>query len=253
MSTPVSVFCCGVQKGGTTSLHAYFLQHPALLAPSRKEIHFFDDESQDWAAPDYTMLDTFFPDHDGRRMRFDITPIYGFWPPSLGRIRAYNPASRLIFLFRDPFDRAWSQWCMEFARGAETLPFADAIRDGRGRLDGLPPLAHEQRVYSYVERGRYAEQVRRALRHFPSESLLFLRSEDLLCQRHATLARIAGFLGIAPFPDTGEKREHRRPEIAFPSVPTNADRQLVADELRDDLCQFAALSGLDVSGWPTLR
>lgn len=253
MSTLVSAFCCGVQKGGTTSLHAYFREHPALLPPSRKETHFFDDESQDWAAPDYAALDAFFPGGDGSRTRFDITPIYCFWPPSLARIRAYNPASRLIFLFRDPFERAWSQWCMEFARGRETLPFAEAIREGRRRLDGLPPLAQERRVYTYVERGCYADQVRRALLQFPSSGLLFLRSEDLLSDRRATLARIASFLGIAPFPDSGEKRERVRPDIAVPSAPTEADRKLVADELQDDLRQFAGLSGLDISGWPTMR
>lgn len=78
MNTLVSAFCCGVQKGGTTSLHAYFREHPALLPPSRKETHSFDDESQDWAAPDYAALDAFFPGDDGSRTRFDITPTYCF-------------------------------------------------------------------------------------------------------------------------------------------------------------------------------
>lgn len=142
---------------------------------------------------------------------------------------------------------------MEFARGTETLPFAEAIREGQRRLDGLPPLARERRVYTYVERGCYADQVRRAFLHFSPSSLLVLRSEDLLSNRRATLARIASFLGIAPFPDISEKRERVRPNIAAASAPMKADRKLVADELQDDLRQFAGLSGLDISGWPTLR
>ncbi|MGH6848408.1 MAG: hypothetical protein ACREC0_13525, partial [Methylocella sp.] len=117
MSKLVSIFVCGVQKGGTTSLHAHFREHPALSPPNRKEIHFFADETQDWAAPDYTALHSFFATEDGDRFRFDVTPIYIFWPPSIERIRAYNPSAKLIFLFRDPFERAWSQWCMEYARG----------------------------------------------------------------------------------------------------------------------------------------
>jgi hypothetical protein len=72
--------------------------------------------------------------------------------------------------------------------------------------------------------------------------LLFLRSEDLLSDRRATLARIASFLGIASFPDSGEKREHVRPDVAVPSVPTEADRKLIADELQDDLRRFAGHS-----------
>src|SRR5271163_989725 len=155
MNKLLSIFGCGVQKGGTTSLYAHLCQHPALSSPSQKELHFFDDETNDWASPDYKALQSFFPSDDGRRLRFEITPIYIFWPPSIERVRAYNPAAKLIFLFRDPFERAWSQWCMEYARGNESLPFAEAIREGRQRMEGLPPLAWERRVFTYVERGLY--------------------------------------------------------------------------------------------------
>ena len=253
MNKLLSIFGCGVQKGGTTSLYAHLCQHPALSSPSQKELHFFDDETNDWASPDYKALQSFFPSDDGRRLRFEITPIYIFWPPSIERVRAYNPAAKLIFLFRDPFERAWSQWCMEYARGDEPLPFAEAIREGRQRMEGLPPLAWERRVFTYVERGLYGEQVHRALAHFPREQLLFLRSEDLRGDHVATLARISTFAGLAPFPDIGSKREHPRPAASFPSMPTNDDRALIADLVRDDLRDFAAVTGLDISSWPTIR
>lgn len=253
MRKPVSIFVCGVQKGGTTSLHAHFCEHPALSPPAVKELHFFDDETNDWSSPDYTRLEANFRPSDGDRLRFDSTPIYAFWPPSIARIRAYNPAARLIFLFRDPFERAWSQWCMEYARGEETLPFAAAIREGRSRIDHLPALAPQRRVYFYIERGLYAEQVRRALANFPREQVLFLCSEDLRDDHVVTLGRIARFLGIAGFPDTGPKREQRRIYLDLPSAKTEADRAFVADLVRDDVREFAALTGLDVSAWPVMR
>jgi arylsulfatase A-like enzyme len=253
MHKRISVFGCGVQKGGTTSLYAHFCEHPELSPPSRKELHFFDDETVDWTAADYRALDNFFAPSDGDRLRFEITPIYGFWPPSMERIRAYNPDAKLIFLFRDPFDRAWSEWCMEHGRGLETLPFAEAIREGRRRMDGLPPLAAERRVYSYVERGLYSAEVKRALSHFPRDQVLFMRAEDLRDDHVATLARIAGFLGIAAFPETGPKREHVREYVGHLTEPTSDDRALFAALVRDDLTDFARLTGLDVSRWPTMR
>lgn len=253
MSKLVSVFCCGVQKGGTTSLHAYFAEHPALSPPRYKEIHFFDGENLDSFPPDYAVLDAFYSPDDGDRRRFDITPIYSFWPPALARIHKYNPNARLIFLFRDPFERAWSNWCMSYAFGHEVLPFAEAIREGRRRMDELPPLASERRVYSYVERGFYAEQVRRALAYFPRENMLFLRSQDLFADHRATLASIATFLDIPPFPDIPLKRENARPGIVFPSVPSEADRLLIAGLVRHDLREFADLTGLDISDWATMR
>ena len=220
MKKPISVFVCGVQKGGTTSLYSHFCEHPALSPPTRKELHFFDDESRDWEAADYSDFDALFNDDDRDRLRFDITPIYCFWPPTILRIRAYNPAAKLIFLFRDPFERAWSQWCMEFARNDESLSFAEAIRQGRARLRGISPVAKEWRVYSYVERGLYSEQSRRALAHFPRNQLLFLRSRDLWNDHVGTLARISYFLGVPPFPDTGPKHGKFSPTQTFPSGPT---------------------------------
>lgn len=255
MSKPVSVFVGGVQKGGTTSLFAYFCEHPSLSPPSRKELHFFDEEALDWPHPDYSILDSFFSPDDGDRLRFDMTPIYGFWPPSIGRIHAYNPLAKLIFLFRDPFDRAWSHWCMEYARGNETLPFAEAIRAGRNRMIEMPSLASDRRIYTYVERGLYAEQVRRVLELFPREQILFLRSQDLLDNYKVTLARIATFLKISPFPDTGPKRENPRPDIPFP-FPASAsreDRRFLAGLFRDDIRAFARLTKLDVRDWLTIK
>jgi hypothetical protein len=87
----------------------------------------------------------------------------------------------------------------------EWLPFAEAIREGLRRIEGLPPLARERRVVTYVERGLYGEQVRRRLAHFPREQLLFPRSEDVRRDHVATLARISTFCSIAPFPDTSSR------------------------------------------------
>jgi hypothetical protein len=252
MGGSVSVFVCGVQKGGTTSLDAHFREHPDLSPPVRKELHFFDNETLDWSNPDYSILEAgFATEHGG--LRYEATPIYCFWPESLARIRAYNPVAKLILLFRDPFDRAWSHWCHEYARGAETLSFAAAIREGRDRMDGLAPIAPERRVYTYIERGLYAEQVRQILSHFPREQTLFLRSQDLWDDHTGTLARIAAFLDIASFPDSGPQHANARPATLSVSLPTEADRSLIASLTRDDARAFSALTGLDISDWPVMR
>ena len=94
MSSRLGLIVGGVQKAGTTSLFGYLQDHPSLLAPSVKELHFFDDETLDWASSDYASLDSFFP-ADVAGLRFEITPVYLFWPPALERIRAYNPDIKL--------------------------------------------------------------------------------------------------------------------------------------------------------------
>jgi hypothetical protein len=251
MPEKVGIFIAGVQKGGTSSMHCYLSAHPELAAPSRKETHFFDDESRDWRAPDYSALHRLFPPADGGRQRFESTPITLFWPPALERIRAYNPAAKLILLFRDPIERAWSNWRMEHARGAETLPFGAAIREGRTGL-GPDPLAMERRFFSYVERGFYAGQVRRALQLFPREQMLFLRSADLLERQAATLAAVAEFLRVSPFPDLAPARAHRSLD-GLPPEPPAGDVAYLREVFRADVIEFSGLTGLAVTDWLTMR
>jgi hypothetical protein len=253
MDRKVSVFICGVQKAGTTSLHAHCMEHPALSAPDVKELHFFDDMETDWAAPDYDRLHRFFPQNDAGRLRLDNTPIYSFWPGCINRIQAYNPDAKVILLFRDPYDRAWSQWRMEYARGNEILAFSEAIRQGRARLENLALDAPPRRLYSFIERGMYGAQTRRVLAAFPRNQVLFLRTEDFWADHRATLAKLAAFLGIPPFRDTGPKHKLRGGNANIAATRTEADRAYVAGLLQDDVREFASLTGLDISDWPVMR
>lgn len=248
----VGIFVGGVQKGGTSSLHGYLAAHPDLLAPSRKETHYFDDETVDWARPDYRVFHGFYGSRPQLARAFESTPIYIFWPPALARLATYNPDARLILLFRDPIGRAWSHWCMEYARAADRLPFAEAIRDGRARLEGLPPLHPDRRVYSYVERGLYGGQLRRLLNIFPRRQALFLRSSDLAADPVSTLGKVAEFLDLEPFPPLAPRTDRARPDIEYPSRMTDEDAAYLRDIYREDIAVFAGLSGLDVSDWPTM-
>ena len=192
----VAFIVAGVQKGGTTALFDYLGDEPGVSLSQVKEAHFFDDETQAWAQPDYGAYHANFAAFDGRP-RGEATPIYLYWPHSLERIAAYNPAMKLIVVLRDPVTRAWSHWKMEYARGVETHPFAWCIREGRQRLFDAEPWGVHREV-SYVERGFYGEQMAGLLDLFPREQVLVLRAEDLRADPGATLSQVRGFLGIGP-------------------------------------------------------
>jgi len=193
----VGFLVAGAQKAGTTALFDYLAELPALELPSVKEAHFFDDEEQvDWGAPDYGRYHRLFSDPD--RLWGEATPIYVYWPNALDRIQAYNPAMRLIFLVRDPVERAWSHWKMEYARGKETEPFAFCIREGRARMAQGSPYPGFHRVYSYVERGFYGRQLARALDLFPREQILLLESDMLRRDPTAVIQAVCRFLGTEP-------------------------------------------------------
>jgi hypothetical protein len=236
----------GVQKGGTTALDDYLRDHPTLRMASVKEAHFFDDETVDWAAPDYRPYHALFGAEDGR-VWGEATPIYLYWPNCLERIRRYDPAMKLIFLFRDPVERAWSHWKMEHGRGWETEPFSACIREGRSRAAGDPVTPGFHRIHSYVERGFYGAQLARALALFPREQMLLLRSEDLRENPDGVLEQVCAFVGVAGF---GAPVRPREANVGRASGAIDGgDAVYLRGLYAEDLAEFARASGLDVSGW----
>jgi hypothetical protein len=244
VAQPIDFIIGGVQKGGTTALFEHMGRDLEVSLSTVKEAHFFDDETLDWTTPDYTAYHALFDPPDGRP-RGEATPIYLYWPNALERIAAYNPAVRLILIFRDPVARAWSQWRMEIGRDFDDMAFSRAIRAGRSRVT---EAGGYHRVYSYVERGFYARQLAHALTLFSRDQLLLLRAEDLRCDPDRVLGEVARHIGVA---------EPRGPISPLQANIGGEKTGRMSEEdavylqtlYADDLDRFSALSGLDVSGW----
>lgn len=240
----VAFLIAGVQKGGTTALFDYLVAHPSLELPAIKEAHFFDDEAGvDWGAPDYGRYHALFS-RPPPALWGEATPIYTYWPRSLERIAAYNPAMKLILLFRDPVERAWSHWRMEAGRGVERHSFAWAIREGRARVDCAQAPGHH-REYSYVERGLYGAQLARLYTLFPARQVLCLASEALAEDPEAVLARVTDFLEVPRFAGPiMPLRSHVGPEMSPDMAPTPEDVALLRGIYASDQAHFVELSGV---------
>lgn len=239
----VGFLVAGVQKGGTTALFDYLSELPALELPAVKEAHFFDDEEKvDWAAPDYEPYHRLFT--DPAKLWGEATPIYLYWPNALERIAAYNPRMKFILLFRDPVDRAWSHWKMEFARGKETEPFGWCIREGRARMAAAAPYPGFDRVRSYVERGYYGRQLAHMLTLFPREQILILESDILKRDPTATIGRICAFLGIEEPPgELGPKIARLAADIDYRATISDADVTFLQRQFSEELQRFSDLTG----------
>ena len=202
----------GAQKAGTTSLYAYLCAHPDVRAAARKEVHYFDLNYARGA----TWYRSMFPlaaglaleRRGGRRVLVgEASPYYLFYPLAAERAGAVVPSAQLIVLLRDPVERAWSHYRHEVKAGREPLAFEAALAAEPTRLAGADaalragasPEAHpSHRTFSYAARGRYAEQLRPWLAHYPREQLLVLRAEDLFERPREVWDETVAFLGLAP-------------------------------------------------------
>jgi Sulfotransferase domain len=203
----------GAQKAGTTALYAYLRWHPEITGPSFKEVSFFDRH--------YARGERWYRAHlparprglvaRQRRGRWpavgEASPSYLFHPLAPERVAALLPRARLIAVLRDPADRAFSHYQHEVALGREPLSFEDALAAEDERMQGevehmaLDPSYFSEAWwnYTYVTRGRYAEQLERWFAVFPREQLLVLFSDDLLRQPGETYARALAFLGVGGY------------------------------------------------------
>lgn len=246
----ITFLVAGVQKAGTTALDTFLRQHPDIALPKVKEVHYFDDETIDWRAPNYDRLHRFFK-AEGQRVYGQVTPVYSFWPPSTGRIKAYNPDMKLILILRDPVARAYSQWEMQASRGIERLKFHAAIRKGRLRVDtqDVSKNAGVRRL-SYVERGFYAPQINRILEHFPREQLMVFENTAMRNNLPAVLDSVCDFIGVARF------ETHPTNKIILPTAKrsdlgsiSDDDASYLAQLYAEDTRLTAELTGLDLSHW----
>ncbi len=247
----------GVQKAGTSTLHELLVQHPNVAAGPEKEMRLFIEDHHDWVAPDFT--DYARPAWSrAETMAGDATPAYLFWPGALERMRAYDPGMPIIAIFRDPIERAFSQWSMTRRRNPAFPDLPDTIR--RWAHPVLPESIPEgvtagafRRKSLYV-RGLYGQQLERGLSAFPREQWLLLDLAEIARDHRRALDRATDHLGLTRFVAHPPSLHRGRVEQTNTGpAPTTDEVRLLVDLYAPDLARFAALSDLDISGWATVR
>jgi hypothetical protein len=234
----------GAQKSGTTALNYYLRRHPQIVLPIKKELHFFDkDELFAGGNVSYEPLHEMFRPARPGCIAGENTPIYLYWRPALPRIREYNPAMKFIVILRNPIERAFSQWNMQRTRRAEPLDFLEAVEAEPRRIAAAAPK--QLRKFSYVDRGRYAEQLERAFRLFPRERFLVIKYEEFRARQREMVEAVFRFFNLKP-PWFRAVEAH---DIPYARKIRAEERTAVWEVLKGDISQLEALLGWDCSEW----
>jgi hypothetical protein len=258
----------GGQRCGTSSLYYYLTEHPGVIPASTKETHFFDEcfsKGLEWYRAQFpSSLQKMYVTNVLKQnfLTGEGTPYYILYPHAPKRIFEIVPHVKLIALLRNPVERAYSQYWIEVKAGFETLSFEEAIRTEDERIAGeLEKMqqsehyySHSFRHFSYLTRGRYAEQLRNWLRYYPREQMLFLKSEDLYSNPAETLKRTLEFLGVTQMELHEEYKNYRRPSkkgYRNKVVPPKMDvkmREYLVEYFKSHNAHLYDLLGVDF-GW----
>lgn len=232
----------GAMKAGTTALHHYLASHPDMHMPEFKELNFFfgerpTDEASPWsAAGNWWRGPAWYRSHfpaDGR-VGGEVSPGYTSpdHPTVASRMAATVPEARLVYLVRDPWARAVSQYRHHRRDGAESRPAHVALLDPDSQ---------------YVARSRYHDRLRPFLQHFRTEQVLVVLQEDLDRHRRPTLERIHRHIGVRPHWSAGLGRRWHTADEPPPQVRASTQRMFRA-LVDDDVARLAALT--DGLPWP---
>lgn len=234
----------GAQKSGTTALNYYLKRHPRIALPIRKELHFFDnDDLFAGGNVSYQSLHEMFRPARPGSIAGENTPIYLYWQPALPRIRDYNPEMKFIVILRNPIERAFSQWNMQRSRGNEPLDFLDAVKEEPRRIADAAPK--QLRKFSYLERGRYAEQLEHAFRLFPRERFLVLKYETFRARQREMVDEVFRFLNLTPV----RFRAVEAHDIPYSRKIRAEERAAVSEILKADIVKLETLLRWDCSDW----
>lgn len=183
----------GAQKSGTTTLYADLAAQDAICVSSIKEPSVLIRIPEDDKATEY--YGRLF-EVESRHRRFgEGSTLYTQLPTYPGvaeRARSLlGPALQLLYIVRNPVERALSHHYHAFSRGRAGPDINVAVR--------ADP--------AFVDHGRYAMQLEPWLNQFPREALLVLKFEDYIRDRAAALATVGEFLSVPVDPsriDTGK-------------------------------------------------
>jgi|TARA_B110000483_G_scaffold232967_1_gene301208 hypothetical protein len=194
----VDFFIVGAPKAGTTSLYHYLNEHPQVVMSSQKEPDYFSDkEIQEqgmyYAKSRVNTLDKYkslFVQKESV-VYGEASVSYLFYENVAEDIKKYNPNAKIIIILRNPIERAFSHYLMDYRLGLISVSFEKVLAK-------ISKLKNAHLFYQqYIELGKYTTQIQRYLDSFEQESILFIDYDDFKKNVPETVNQVYSFLNIS--------------------------------------------------------
>ncbi|MFK7946503.1 MAG: sulfotransferase domain-containing protein [Saprospiraceae bacterium] len=174
----------GAPKCGTTSLAITLSHHKDIFIPSIKEVGFFNNDENWKKGLDW--YKSFFEENSP--LIGDATPHYISSAQGIERIKSTIPDIKIIYIIRNPIKRAHSHFWFRKRGGIEHRTFIEALKD---------ELETPDNPKNYLIReGCYSLQIKKLLKHFQGDQLLFFVLEDFKENSKSELEKVYNFLNV---------------------------------------------------------
>lgn len=192
----------GAVKGATTWSARALARHPSVFIPG-PEPHYFSSEFQN--GPDWYLR--LFADAPSGAVIGEKSADYLAHPEAAARLAAFVPNARLIVQLRNPVERAYSDYCMLYRRGA--------VRETPAAY--FSPARSGGESERFLNGGLYADHLKRFYDRFDPAQILVLLFDEIRSSPTRVFNRILSHVGLPA--DATEVSSERENDSAKPLLP----------------------------------
>ena len=181
MSLPDFVII-GAMKSGTTTLQTQLAAQPGIFMTTPKEPNFFSDDAV--YAKGLPWYNSLYAEAAPGDLKGEASTHYTklpTYPDTIQRLAQAVPAPRLVYVIRNPVNRAISHYIHEWSQGNM----------------GQDPTEAFNQHGALVDYGRYAMQIAPYVAQFGVESICLTSLEQLKSDPAGELARVGAHIGAA--------------------------------------------------------
>ena len=165
------------------------------------------------------------------------------------RIRKNLPHVRIVFLLRNPIDRAYSNYLWTKQNGLESESFTVALKLEERRERELSAELRYARPFSYFSRGLYARHLEPYFEYFPREQILVMLQEDIAADPYSVACKFQSFLRVNHLPQLAVGLGLVNAVLARDVVMEPELRAILAGRYREPNQHLASLLGRDLQSW----
>jgi len=240
----------GAQRSGTTYAYHLCAGHPEIemALPVRPEPKFFLSAEQTGHGYAYYQ-ETYFGKKPGARFFGEKSTSYIEVERAAEALAAMIPDAKIVFVLRNPIERAISNYRFSVMHGVEQISMVDAFTQEAERVEKYDHQRYSVSPYAYLRRGRYIEYIEMYERYFRPEQIHVLIYEQMVASEDA-IRGLYAFLGVATdfrAPTRGEVINANNAEVTEP-LPSALRAQL-EEHFAPYTARLRAHTGLAIPEW----
>lgn len=193
---PNHFFIAGAQRSGTTYLYQQCVEHPQIemALPVRPEPKFF---IQHWNAEvtAASYANHYFGHKVGATMYGEKSTSYIEIESAAQRIAQLIPDAKIVFVLRNPVERAISNYSFSVKHGVEQASLDEAIYHEEERRHNYDARKISVSPFAYLQRGRYINYLHMYERYFDPAQIHIMIYEQMTHDVRV-IQQLYAFLGV---------------------------------------------------------